>query len=201
MLSAGKPGKEFIHFIKFLIGIEVPKTQTTPNEQAAIEKYSANINSAVEIGVFEGFNTLNIARSMSNSGKLHAIDPFLKGRLGICYGELISEKYIERAGLKSKVNFIKKYSFDADKDVLADVEFIFIDGDHSFEGIKKDWEIWSEKIKVNGVIALHDTSVPSHNPAVGQLGSVKYFDIVIKDDPRYVKLETVDSMNILKRVQ
>ena len=201
MIFINSMGEELIHFIKFLIGTEKPKTQTTPEEQNAIEKYAANAESAVEIGVFEGFNTLNIAKSIRDSGKVYAIDPFLKGRMGICYGELISERYIAKAGLRTKVNFVKKYSFEAVDNVPEQVEFIFIDGDHSYEGIRKDWDLWSGKIKVDCIIALHDTSVPIHNPEVKYLGSYKFFNEVIKNDHRFINLETVDSMNILKRVK
>lgn len=201
MIYFNKSGDELIHFVKFMLGAETPKTQTTVMEQLAIIKYSSEAESAVEIGVFEGFNTLNIAKSLKKSGKLYAIDPFLKGRLGVCYGELISEKYIKRAGLKSKVNFIKKYSFEASDIVPEEVDFIFIDGDHSYESIKKDWNVWSDKIKINGIMALHDTSVPSHNSAVKDLGSYKFYNETIQNDWRFLKLETVDSMNVLKRVR
>jgi hypothetical protein len=36
------------------------------------------------------------------------------------------------------------------------VNFIFIDGDHSYEGIKRDLECWLPKIKDGGIIAGHD---------------------------------------------
>ena len=37
-----------------------------------------------------------------------------------------------------------------------DVDFLFIDGDHSYEGVKKDFEMYSPLVKNGGIIAFHD---------------------------------------------
>jgi predicted O-methyltransferase YrrM len=36
------------------------------------------------------------------------------------------------------------------------VDFLFIDGDHTYEGVKQDFETFSSLVVVGGVIALHD---------------------------------------------
>ena len=36
------------------------------------------------------------------------------------------------------------------------LDFLFIDGDHTYEGVKKDFEMYSRLVKENGVIAFHD---------------------------------------------
>ena len=35
-------------------------------------------------------------------------------------------------------------------------DFIFIDGDHSYEGVKQDYEMYSKFIRPGGIIAFHD---------------------------------------------
>ncbi len=45
-------------------------------------------------------------------------------------------------------------------------DFILIDGDHSYEGVKKDFEMYSTLINENGVIAFHDI-VPGHEKDAG----------------------------------
>ena len=40
-----------------------------------------------------------------------------------------------------------KLSFDAVDYIPDDLDFIFIDGDHSLEGIQKDWNLFSKKVK------------------------------------------------------
>ena len=190
-------GKELTHFAKFILGLNEPRTQTTPREQNAIIKYCKNCMIAVEIGVFEGYNTLNIVKSMDEKGILYAIDPFYKGKLGFCYGELISSRYVAGSGYSAKVNFIKKLSSEAVRDVPDNIDFIFIDGDHSYNGIKTDWELWSGKLKKGGIIALHDTNFYGMNPSVKSLGSFTYYNDLIRHNKNFELLETVDSMNIL----
>ncbi len=36
------------------------------------------------------------------------------------------------------------------------VDFLFIDGDHSYEGVKKDFEMYAPLVRAGGVIAFHD---------------------------------------------
>jgi predicted O-methyltransferase YrrM len=36
------------------------------------------------------------------------------------------------------------------------VDFLFIDGNHSYEGVKKDFEMYSLLVRKGGIIAFHD---------------------------------------------
>ena len=36
------------------------------------------------------------------------------------------------------------------------LDFLFIDGDHSYEGVKRDFELYSPLVKEGGLIGLHD---------------------------------------------
>ena len=36
------------------------------------------------------------------------------------------------------------------------VDFLFIDGDHTYEGVKKDWEMYSPFVRPGGLVAFHD---------------------------------------------
>jgi hypothetical protein len=47
------------------------------------------------------------------------------------------------------------YDFFVKQDVKID--FLFIDGDHSYEGVKLDFELYSKLLNENGVIVIHDT--------------------------------------------
>ena len=39
------------------------------------------------------------------------------------------------------------------------IDFLLIDGDHSYEGVKKDFEMYSPLVRKGGIIALHDIAV------------------------------------------
>ena len=44
------------------------------------------------------------------------------------------------------------------------IDILFIDGNHSYKGVKKDFEIYSPLVRKNGIIAFHDiVEVPSES--------------------------------------
>lgn len=57
--------------------------------------------------------------------------------------------------------FIKATSYDAFYDFFIrqdiKIDVLFIDGDHSYEGVKSDFELYSTILSENGIIMLHDT--------------------------------------------
>lgn len=62
----------------------------------------------------------------------------------------------------------------------------FIDGDHTYRGVKRDFELWSPLVKPGGIVAFHDTiqNGDRHEPGVvkftGELlwehPSIEFFD-------------------------
>ncbi|MEM0476589.1 MAG: class I SAM-dependent methyltransferase, partial [Candidatus Aenigmatarchaeota archaeon] len=59
------------------------------------------------------------------------------------------------------------------------LDFLFIDGDHTYEGVKKDFEMYSPLVRKGGIIAFHDI-----NPYGLEefSGGVKYFWKEIKNN-------------------
>lgn len=57
--------------------------------------------------------------------------------------------------------FIKATSVDAYHDFFVrqdiKIDLLFIDGDHSYEGVKTDFELYSKLLSDNGIIIIHDT--------------------------------------------
>jgi hypothetical protein len=47
------------------------------------------------------------------------------------------------------------YNFFVLQDIKIDV--LFIDGDHTYEGVKKDFDLYSNLLSENGIIVIHDT--------------------------------------------
>jgi cephalosporin hydroxylase len=45
------------------------------------------------------------------------------------------------------------------------IDFLFIDGDHTYEGVKQDYETFKPLVKNGGIIALHDAALKD-NPTV-----------------------------------
>lgn len=191
-------GNAVVHLVRVILGLDQPDTQTTAPEREALKKYATGASTAIEIGVYEGINTAVISKALGQDGRTFGIDPFFKGSLGICYHKVVAKLHLKRNRISSKVVLIEKFSFDALEDVPEKVEFIFIDGDHSYEGIRKDWQFYADKVSPGGIMALHDTSTIDADGGYVQ-DSVRFYNDVIRLDGRYEWLETIDRMNVLRK--
>ena len=77
------------------------------------------------------------------------------------------------------------------------VDFLFIDGDHSYEGVKKDFEMYSPLVRKGGIIAFHDI-IPDYYTKYGiktssWAGEVYKFWNEVKE--KYEHLEIVKDKN------
>jgi predicted O-methyltransferase YrrM len=191
--------RALFHLIRYKLGFAQADTQTTVAEREAITRYATEKMRAVEIGVFEGVTTGTIAAALDEKATLYGIDPFISGRIGICWGKAIAMSQAYRLDPKCKIQFVEEFSNVAAEKIDGTFDFVFIDGDHSWDGIVQDWKDWSTRVDAGGIIALHDTVVPDHNRRVALLGSHKYFIEHIQHDDRFELVEQIDSLSVLRR--
>lgn len=104
----------------------------------------------VEIGVWQGASVLSIADICAkNNIKQIGIEPFF-------HNENELNKLIQELGY-SHIELISDYSYNIKDNFENDsLDFVFIDGDHSYDSVLKDMEDWYDKVKKGGVIAGHD---------------------------------------------
>lgn len=121
----------------------------------------------VEIGSWQGKSTYCISKGLK-SGKLYAIDPFnagggfdveneteyrrRKGNMDLLEGFI---KNMEQLKVLHKIVIKKGYSYQFDNE-FGEINFLFIDGDHSIEGCTADFNLYAPKIVRGGFIAFHD---------------------------------------------
>lgn len=180
-------------------GFLKPQTQTTAAERAALARHAAGRLRLVEIGVFNGVTSLEIRRAMAADGLLWAVDPFPPGRLGYCIDERVARHTIKQSK-NGKVVFVRLTGAEAAAkyaEQMSDpVDFVFIDGDHSWDGIQADWQGWSPLIGCGGIVGLHDSRLCSGREVPAD--SVRYTQQVIRLDPRFEIIEEVDSLTVLR---
>ena len=139
---------------------------------------------------------------MKEDGLVVAVDPFPPGRLGFSYSEAIARWNVGRHR-RGRVVFAKVLGKDAPTacGALAGrrVDFLFIDGDHSYDGIRGDWEAWRDLIAPRGVVAFHDSqAVPGMSPDIEE-GSVRYVRDVVMADFRFRLGRVVHSTSFFER--
>lgn len=105
-----------------------------------------SINTILEIGVKCG-GTLYIWNEFFNPSLLVGIDPYPELEIDISDDNIY---LIKQSSHKSTTLEIMKKKFE------NGIDFLFIDGDHTYNGVKMDFEMYSPLVKDNGIIALHD---------------------------------------------
>ena len=74
-----------------------------------------------------------------------------------------------------KIEFSKKKSEEAVEYIPDDIDFVYIDGNHDYDFVKKDIELYYNKVRKNGIIGGHDISRP------GVLKSFIEFILIVKN--------------------
>ena len=156
----------------------------------------------MEIGVWHGVTTTILRSVMDANGVIFAVDPYPNGRFGFSPQKVIAQRQLTKIN-NGTLCWLRKTGAEAGKEFQETqkepIDFLFIDGDHSFEGLRSDWEAWSSLVGLGGVIALHD-SCSSKARNIDEAGSVKYTDSVIRNDSRFDFVEAVDTLSIFRRL-
>lgn len=190
------------HFLLWTVGLARPETQTTDAERACLVSHASGKRRLVEIGVWHGATTRLLRQAMATDAVLFAVDPYPNGRFGFSPQKVIAQRQVKTVD-NGILRWLRKTGAEAGQYFAQrqsePVDFVFIDGDHSFAGLREDWEAWSGLVSAGGVVALHDScSCEARN--IDEAGSVKYTDSVIRNDSRFHFVEAVDTLSIFRRV-
>jgi len=124
----------------------------------------------VEIGTWKGRSAVYMGEKIKESGKkikFFTVDTFDSTPdndhfMYLDVNDLYDTALKNIEPVKEFVNVIKGRSDDVYSQFENEsVDFLFIDGSHAYEAIKKDIELWYPKIKIGGVIGGHDYDQPT----------------------------------------
>ena len=125
----------------------------------------------VEIGSWQGRSTSFLARAVHNSqnGTFYAIDHF-KGNVGKEQFYVVGKNDLsdlennflsnmERVGLGDSVRLLNMPNEQAEQEIgNINIRFLFIDGDHTKKGVKKDIELFFPKLTAGAIVVFDDFS-------------------------------------------
>ena len=98
-----------------------------------------------EIGVRRANSTKTILRGLNNrlgTGKLYSVDK--DDREGRVVDNELKQHWVFTHGRSEKIPWDKE------------IDVLFIDGDHTYEGVKADYEKYEPFVKDGGIILMHD---------------------------------------------
>ena len=178
---------EFVNGFNFR-GIAITSWQKKPEIVSLLRLLECEQpRTVVEIGTATGGTLFMLTQIAPADATIISVD-LPGGRLG---GEMSSERHrypLWRARLyrgfardQQTVHVIRADSHDPSTVEAvgrrlpeAKIDFLFIDGDHSYGGVRRDFELYSPLVRKGGVVAFHDI-VPGGPGKQGDPGDVPVF--------------------------
>lgn len=127
-----------------------------------------------EIGAYKGFSSFAMASALKfnaefepldflkeGKSRVHPIKKFekVKGKI-FCIDPILDfhfkrrlDKFLE---LKEYIYFVQKKSGEVDLDKFDQIDFLFIDGHHSYKACQEDFLKFYPKISLGGLVVIHD---------------------------------------------
>lgn len=131
--------------------------------------FALNAETVLETGCFVGFTTSHLATALSQRGgnrSIYVIDGEQR------FLEMTASNLRQLGLVQPTVHLVCGRTQDAG--VMAQVpsliDFIFFDSDHSYNGVKREFEIYLPRLAKNGLAAVHDSILwPGVRRAVSEL--------------------------------
>lgn len=128
-----------------------------------IKQISGSTEYMVEIGSYQGESTEIFLSNLPKIKKLFAVDPWENG---YCLGDICSDGYpmeiVEKNFDLRVMSYQQLIKQKTTSEIFASqisnesIDFVYIDGNHSYDSCKNDIELWLPKIKKSGFIGGHD---------------------------------------------
>jgi predicted O-methyltransferase YrrM len=136
-------------------------TYTNQNELRKLYELASNCPSgsvALEIGSHLGASSCYIAAGLKqNNGHLLCVDTWGNETMIEGRQDTYLEFHKNTSGVKQQITTIRKRSDDVvENDIKTQLNLVFIDGDHSYQAVKKDFETVQKWMTEDGIIAFHD---------------------------------------------
>lgn len=120
----------------------------------------------VELGTHYGTSLWSFSQAIKDKSmdtEINAIDTWQGEKHAGFYGE---DVFLTVQGIKNEfysnvsINLIRKRFEDATSDFEdSSIDILHIDGLHTYEAVKNDFESWLPKLKNNGIVLFHDIKV------------------------------------------
>jgi predicted O-methyltransferase YrrM len=131
----------------------------TVREAAYLYRCASRVSDGaiVEIGRFKGGSTLVIAAAMGPHAHVYSYDLGVKMTDSVDHVQLRDEltSVLEKFGMAERCHPILGDSRTAERPDDP-IRLVFVDGDHSYEGARADYERWAPLVAPGGALLFHD---------------------------------------------
>ena len=163
----------FVFGYKYL-GLTIAPGQVPSEIEGLLAELAAKKPRIVlEIGTYRGGTLFLFSRVATDDARLISVD-LPGGQFGGGYPSWKNPLYESFAKGSQQVRLIRgdshlRTTMEAAAGLTdgGEVDFLFIDGDHTYEGVKSDFELYSGLVAKGGMVAFHDILPHTTVPDVG----------------------------------
>jgi predicted O-methyltransferase YrrM len=184
----------------------------TDEEVMALRRYAERArHTVVEIGAAFGASTSLLVSSVPDGTRVHSLDPFVIDSMGTwsaseatCRANVSRFLHTVTLGARlSRWTLDPRASYEAAPAWDKPIGLLFIDGDHTYEAVRRDFEDWVGHVVVGGHILIHDSRKLFGTPAAefnrGWIGPTQLVDELVEDD-RVELIDGAHSLTIWRKV-
>ncbi len=143
----------------------------------------AEPKTVLEVGTSAGGSLFLFCRFSTPDATIVSID-LPKGFTGGFHLKITNSLHKKFASRLQKLTLLRKNSHKQEtlellKNIIKNkqIDFLFIDADHTYEGVKRDYELYSPLVRKGGIIGFHDI-VRKSKEEVGWEGTHRFWDEV-----------------------
>jgi predicted O-methyltransferase YrrM len=133
----------------------------TVQERIALYKLSLSKHHVLEIGSYLGASACCFGAAMKESvqGKIFCIDTWNNDAMSEGNWDTFAKFTKNTVPFAEFIIPVRGFSTEVVDQIAAQtqhLDLIFIDGDHSYEGVKSDWEAYKRFVQPGSVVVFHD---------------------------------------------
>jgi predicted O-methyltransferase YrrM len=155
--------------IALATGLIRPRPMHTAAEAEMLTRLATGARCVVELGVYEGSSAFVFCDALSPEAQLHLIDPFVdESGWAMRQGwhatpsatRFAVQRHARRGGPRIRWHIAR--SQDVGREWRGPpLDVVFVDGDHSPQGCREDWDVWHPHVRSGGAVAFHDARLGS----------------------------------------
>ena len=140
------------------------QTHLTGNERVKLYHLADDKNHIAEIGSYVGasaccFGAAVEAKNSKNSSKIFCIDTWQNDAMSEGGRDTWKEFQKNTSAYEKFIVPFRGFSTEMIgqiKSQVISIDLLFIDGDHSYDGVKADWDTYKELLHVGSTVVFHD---------------------------------------------
>ncbi|EMI54707.1 class I SAM-dependent methyltransferase [Rhodopirellula sallentina] len=136
------------------------ETHLTADEKEMLFQLARQSNGrAVEVGSYLGASSCFLAAGLSGkpNATLSCVDTWQNDAMTEGARDTYAAFLANTKRYQQTIRALRGTSQDVARSYSGTIDILFLDADHSYEGVKGDWDAWSPHLADNATVVFHDS--------------------------------------------